>query len=637
MENSRMSGPSQNVPIDKILYKGNNKLIDLGPGMKKDNILQSWKEISAYLDRDVRTCHRWEDELGLPIYRIDENSPRSKVFAYKSEIDEWLREKANNHQDEKRPAIWTNRGVIAGLAVGFLLLSLFFAWLYFFKNPPVSSLSELTLSVLPFKNLNSSEYDEYFSEGITNEIERNLIRLNKIRVIPGSVDELNQYPAQDREMFGQKFRPDYLVMGEIRQEKDKIFLSISLISVEDNKNLWNASYESDQDDILNISQRISYQIHEQLNVTVDEALFDQSNRGKASDFSAYDSVLKGNFVLSRIAGQGDDPWKLYHQGNYYFGKFTQEDNEVAISLFDQAIEIDSNYALAYIGLANCYANYVNFWWDSGIEWLNTAEAMLEKAQKISPGLPEYYTTLIKIYLLREDFFNESMSEVVFKLAKKSIAKYPNQPQLNSVTGYCYLKKFGQSGDQEDFEKALEYNERSFLLNSSSLNNIKFAELLMLKRKFYEAMEICYLIERADPSLFSKFMLGEIYYYLGDLEKSEEIFQQFDMPLNFKIHSLYYLAMIEAQRREYEEVEKIIREIEFIKPEDYRDLQVQLEMASIFFGIGDEESGYQYLESLFKDGRTKNDKFLNTKYLEIDKNFNNYRNEEKFQNILQGDH
>jgi tetratricopeptide (TPR) repeat protein len=269
--------------------------------------------------------------------------------------------------------------------------------------------------------------------------------------------------------------------------------------------------------------------------------------------------------------------------------------------------------------------------------LNTAEALLEKAQKISSGLPEYYVTLIKIYLLREASLNESMSGVVFSLAKEAIAKYPNHPQLNSITGYCYLKKFGESGDEEDFVNALEYNERSFLLNPSSLNNIKFAELLMLKRKFYEAMEICYLIERADPSLFSKFMLGEIYYYLGDLEKSEEIFQQFDMPLNFKIHSLYYLAMIEAQRGESEKVEKIIREIEFIKPEDYRDLQVQLEMASIFFGIGDEESGYRYLESLFKDGQTKNDKFLNTKYLEIDKNFDNYRNEEKFQNILQGDH
>jgi len=637
MANSRMSGPSQNVPIDKILYKGNNKLTNLGPDMKKDNILHSWKEISAYLDRDVRTCHRWEDELELPIYRIDENSPRSKVFAYKSEIDEWLREKANNHQDEIRPAIWTNRGVIAGLAIGFLLLSIFFAWLYFFKNSPVSSLSGLTLSVLPFKNLNSSEHDEYFSEGITNEIERNLIRLNKIRVIPGSADELNLYPAQEREMFGRKLKPDYLVMGEIRKEKDKILLSISLIRAEDNKNLWNASYESDQGDIFNISQSISHKIHEQLNVKVNEILYDQSNRGSTIDFSAFDTYLKGNFISNRISRQDDDPWKLYHQGKYLLGRWTPESNELAISLFNQAIAIDRNYVLAYIGLARCYANYVNLGWDPDIEWLNTAETLLEKAQEISPGLPEYYTTLIGIYLLREASLNKSMSGVVFNLAKEAVEKFPNHPKLNSITGYCYLTKYGESGVEEDFEKALEYNERSFLLNLSSLKNIKYAELLMLKKEFYRAIEVCHLIEMSDPSLFSKFMLGEIHYYLGDLNKSKEIFQQFDIPLNFKLHSLYYLAMIEAQKGETEEVKRLVSEIEIMRPAEYRDVPFHLEMASIFFGIGDEESGYKYLESLFKDEQNQKDKFLYSKYTEIDGNFDKYRNEEKFQNIIQGDH
>ena len=85
-----MSGHPQNPLIDKVLNKGDNKLTDLGPDMKRREILHSWKEISAYLDRDVRTCHRWEDELGLPIHRIDENSPRSKVFAYTIEIDEHI-------------------------------------------------------------------------------------------------------------------------------------------------------------------------------------------------------------------------------------------------------------------------------------------------------------------------------------------------------------------------------------------------------------------------------------------------------------------------------------------------------------------------------------------------------------------
>lgn len=636
MANSRISKYLPDTAIDKIIQTSDNNFTNSGIGMKT-NILHSWKEISAYLDRDVRTCHRWEDELGLPIHRIDEKSPRSKVFAYKSDIDSWLRERANNHQLERKSSIWMDRRAIGGLAIGFLLLAVLFAFLYFFQAPTVPELAEPTLVVMPLKNLDSSENEEYFSEGLTNEIKRSLSRLNKIRVIPGS--ELGPYQTDrpDVSIDGHKINPDYLVMGEIRHDENKIYLSISLIKADDNKNVWNASYESRPEDIFNVSQNISHEIHEQLNVKVEDDLFAQENSGASSDFSAYDNYLKGSFIQGRITEQNDDPWKLYHQGKYLVGRWTPESNEMAIKLFKQAIALDNNYARAFIGLARCYANYVNFSWDSGAEWLDAAESMLQKAQEISPGLPEYYAVLIKINLLREDFYNQSMSQVVFNLAKEAIEKYPNDPQLNVLAGYCYMNRFAETGDEKDFEMALKYSERCFVLHPSSLNNIKYAELLMLKKKFYTAIEICQWMEGFDPSLFSKFMLGEIYYYLGDLEKSEEIFQQFDVPLNFNIHALHYLAMIQAQKGQAEEAKRIIRDVEFLSPDEYRDLPFHFELASIFFGIGDEDSGYRFLDLLFNDEPTKNDKFIYSMYIDIDKNFDNYRNDIRFQNLIRGDH
>ncbi len=71
--------------------------------MRNSEILDCWKDISDYLDRDIRTCARWEKELGLPVYRFDKESPRSKVFAYKSEIDEWLKEKKIHKEIRKKP------------------------------------------------------------------------------------------------------------------------------------------------------------------------------------------------------------------------------------------------------------------------------------------------------------------------------------------------------------------------------------------------------------------------------------------------------------------------------------------------------------------------------------------------------
>jgi TolB-like protein len=606
----------------------------MGNERKENNILQSWKEISAYLDRDYRTCQRWEIELGLPVHRIDESSSRSKVFAYRSEIDEWLKIRANNKHESTW--LWKNRRFVIGSALGFFLLSVVFAWLYFSHTQSVPSLSGPSLAVFPLKNLDSSEYEEYFSEGITNEIERSLTRLNKIRVIPGLADGTSQNYAQDAGMIGRELDADYFVMGELRQVEDKIYINVSLIRTKDNKPLWNASYESDHADILNLSQRISRKIHEQLNIKVADDVFARSNNGGTGDFSAYDAFLKGNFILNRVAEQNDDPWKLYYQGRYLVGRWTPESNEMAISLFNQAIAIDNNYARPYIGLAQCYANYVNFAWDSGIEWLDTAEDLLQKAQENSPGLPEYYAALIKIRLLREDYLGEKMSPDVLSLVEESVAKYPNDPKLNAQMGYCCLTKFGETGKEEYFEKALDYNERSFWLDFSSLNNVKFAELLMLNREFLKAIEVCQLVERADPSLYSKFVLGEIYYYMSDLDKSEEIFRQFDVPLNFKIHSLYYLAMIQAQKGEAEEAKKTLLDVEFIKPEEYRDLPFNLEMASIYFGIGDEDSGYHYLESLFTDEQNQGDRFIYAKLIDIDRNFDHYRVESKFQNILRGE-
>jgi TolB-like protein len=622
-----MSNSDQNNAFDKVLSNGDNIFTNSGLGMKKNNVLHSWKDISAYLDRDVRTCYRWEAEFGLPVHRIDENSPRSKVFAYPVEIDEWLKERSKNGKYESILPKRKNKWIIAGLAAGFVVLAIVFTWIYLIAPASIPSLSEPTLAVFPFKNLNSSEYDAYFSEGITNEIRSGLIRLNKIKVIPAIVNDFDD---------NQELGADYLVFGELWKDRDKIRITVNLIRVKDRKNIWSEQYDSDQEEIFSLKENICQKIHEKIGFEVDEALLVQSAMGATRDYAAYDTYLKGNFLLKRMAEQEDDPWMLCHQGKYYVGRCTQESNELAISLFNQAIAIDKYYAQAYIGLAQCFSNYVNMNWDTDIEWLTSAESLLEEAQKISPGLPEYYTTLIKICRLKEISLNKSMSDVVFDLAKEAIEKYPYHPQLNSITGYCYLGKYGESGDEADFENALKFNERSFLLNPSSLNNIKYAELLMIEKEFYQAIEVCLAIERADPSLFSKFMLGEIYYFMGDLEKSREIFLDFDMPMHFKIHSLYYLAMIEAQRGEREKALGIVREIEIMKPEEYRDLPFQFEMASIFFGIGDEEVGFRYLESLFADGQAKNDRFIYAKFAEIDKNFDNFRNEQRFQKLFQGD-
>jgi hypothetical protein len=151
--------------------------------MRNGEILDSWKAISDYLDRDIRTCARWEKELGLPVYRINNHSPRSKVFAYKSEIDEWMKEKAN-HNGIRKESFIKKRWAIIGLVTAVVLLLVISVSLYITNDKFSSNTDNFSIAVLPFENLNFSEYEQYITEGIRKVINDNLSRLNYIKIIP---------------------------------------------------------------------------------------------------------------------------------------------------------------------------------------------------------------------------------------------------------------------------------------------------------------------------------------------------------------------------------------------------------------------------------------------------------------------
>jgi len=597
--------------------------------VEQKDILNSWKEISGYVDRNVRTCQRWEIELALPVHRIDKNSQHSKVFAYKSEIDQWLKEKSENKQIKKTSFLqyrWSAISLISVLG----LLSVIFLFLFFTNRISISPQPEyLSFAVLPFENLNESKQDEYFSEGMTNEIIHKMTILNELKVIPAvSVSKFNN-SSRDSKQIAEELSVDYLLEGKIKKDGDKIIIGVQLIRAKDNKNIWSEEFEGSLENVFYIQESICRKIHEKLNLNIDQQLTLLSNAGKTNDYLAYDNYLKGNYILNRLNEDDDDAWKLYYRGKFYWGKNTQESNELAICLFNQAIENDRSFSLAYIGLALSYSNYVNFNWDFDIKWMNKAEDLLKEAQAISPDLPEYYSTLIEIYLIKEVAFNENKKELTFELAQEGIKKYPDNAQLNSIVGYCYYQKFGEEGNEADFKKALEYKEKSFLLNPYGFHNDIYAELLMLNKEFYRAIDICNIIEKQDYSLMSKFRLGEIYYCLGHLEESKVVFQQFYIaPLDIKIAALLYLAMISSQKGEEKKALEIIDNITLISPQGLV-LYENLKLASVYMGLGMKEQGYEHLRLFFNMSPTRKMRFAYLRYIDLDRNFDNIREEEKF--------
>ena len=597
--------------------------------MEQKDILNSWKEISYYLDRNVRTCQRWKIKLKLPVHRIDQNSQHSKVFAYKSEIDQWLKEKAESKEIKKTSFLkyrWSVLSLISVLG----LLSAIFLFLFFTNRISISPQPEyLSFAVLPFENLNPSQQNEYFSEGMTNEITNKMTMLNELQVIPAvSVSKYNN-SAQGAKQIAEELKVDYILVGETEKDGNKLLIRARLIRAKDYSTIWSEEFVDSLENVLFIQENICRKIHEKLNLNIDQELFALANAGKTNDYLAYDNYLKGNYILNRLNENNDDPWKLYHQGKFYWGKWTPEENKLAISLFSQAIEIDRNFALAYIGLAHCYSNYVNFNWDFDLKWVNKAEDLLKEAQTVSPDLPEYYSGLIEICLIKEIAFNENKKKLAFELAREGAKKYPNDSKLSSIVGYCYFMKFGEEGNEADFNKASEYKEKSFWLNPYGLHNLVYAELLMLNKEFYKAIDVCNIVEKYDSSMMAKFRIGEIYYHLGDLYRSKAIFQEFDTAaLDLKIGSLFYLGMISSQRGERGKALRIIDDIRLISPQEFV-LYDHLKLASIYMGLGMKESGYEHLRSFFKRSPIQKMRFAYLKYIDFDRNFDRVREEEEF--------
>lgn len=621
--------------IDLIcfLYENKQKVSEKVEVRNKD-ILDSWKDISKYLGRDTRTCYRWEKELGLPIHRIDDKSTRSKVFAYKSEIDQWLRERATGKGIEKKSFLENTRAIVVVVS-GLILFSSILAILYLtLIKPSLTSLENPSIAVLPFENHSSSEYEEYISEGITNEIISNLARLNKLRVISRpSAFKLKESPISPRKL-NKEFGIGYVLKGNIEKIGNKINLNVQLIRTKDNADIWSTEFEEPLENIYSVQSDICSKICEKLNLKTDRNIPISLRAGKIHDHSAFDDYLKGNYILNRMYEGNDDPWKLYYQGKYLLGRCTRESNEFAIYLFNRAIEINSNFALSYIGLANCYVNYVNHNWDFNINWLNKAEELVKKAQILDPELPEYFSSLIQLYLLKEIYFDADTKKLAFGMAEKGIKKYPHHPQLNSIVGYCHYIKYGEEGNEADFEKALKYKEKSFWLNPYAISNIVYAELLMLNREFEKAVEVCDILKKHDSSQIAKFRLGDIYYYSGNLDKSEAIFLQFETsPLEYKIGSLFYLAMNAAQKGEIIKAQTLIQKINLLAPKQYDFYENEFKLASVYMGLGEKELGYEYLEFFFNNPITQKDRFIYIKYIDLDKNFDNFREEEKFKKII----
>lgn len=322
----------------------------------------------------------------------------------------------------------------------------------------------IMLAVLPFENLGSPE-DEYFADGITDEITSRLTGLKGLGVIGRT--SILQYRGTTKPIdeIGQELGVDYILDGTIRWDKsgavDKVRITPQLTRVSDETNLWVDNLQRDLSEVFEVQEEIAANITKELNIALIWTKSRSANLRSTENLKAYEFYIRGKNYLA----QGKDPGNCLR----------------AIGLFDKAIALDSNFALAYAWKAYTHTSYAFYWELRWSKHTKPARLAIKKALELQPDLGQAFW------------------------ARGAYANYIETEYEEAL---------------EDFARAQRANVDEALVLS------EIAVVKLRKGKWDEAKDLAYRVLELDPrSTMAASFVGEPLRYTHEWEDAEEVYDQ----------------------------------------------------------------------------------------------------------------
>lgn len=329
--------------------------------------LDSWKEIAAYLGREVRTVQLWEKNEGLPVHR-HQHARQGSVYAFKPELDAW---RSGRKGIPDAPVVEAApRQRIALLAGSLLILAAagFLLWKYRQTKPPGGS----SVVVLPFLDLSQQKDQDYFSDGLTEEIIDALSRVPNLRVVARTSAFAFKGKNNDIRQIGQQLNVNSVLEGSVRKDGDQLRITAQLNRVSDGTHLWSRTFDRQLRDIFKVQREISQSIADQ---------------------------LRAGQVPHREPTTNLEAYRFYQEGRYFFNQHMPPDSyNRAIEHYKHAIDRDPKFALAYAGLADAYAYLTESFVVAPREVMPKAKEAAEKAVALDDNLGEAHISrgIVKI-------------------------------------------------------------------------------------------------------------------------------------------------------------------------------------------------------------------------------------------------
>jgi len=250
--------------------------------------------------------------------------------ALRREQESGITKSPTSFVEKKGKSFLNNKIVWISAAVPIFLAAL----LVLFVSVKKRVINNHTIAVLPFENINRDDESEYFSDGITEDIITQLSKIEDLKLVSRSSAMRYKESNKNLREIGSELDAKLILEGSIRTSGDRVRISAQLISAETDKHLWADSYDREMKDIFAIQSDVARQIAAALKVTLSEAEKAHIERKQTENIEAYN---------------------LYLLGRHHWNRRTETGLWKAIELFQNTIELDPNYALAYTGPADAYS------------------------------------------------------------------------------------------------------------------------------------------------------------------------------------------------------------------------------------------------------------------------------------------
>lgn len=382
-----------------------------------------------------------------------------------------------------RPQAWIYVVIVAAA----LSVALFFLGRYSATNKErqTDNLMARSIAVLPFANLSRDPDNEYFVDGIQDEIITRLSQVADLKVISGTSTRRYKGTGQNLSQIARELNVTHVLEGSVQKSGDQVHVNVQLINALNDAHLWADIYDRKLTDIFAVESEIAKTIADTLRVKLTG---DQTR------------------AITARPTENNAAHELYLKGRYFWFKRTAEDLKKAANYFQQAIDIDPNYALAYVGLADAFVLLPAYGGGSPLECYPKAKIAARKAIELNDSLAEAHASYGKV-LWNQDFdFAQSLSEF-----ERAIKLNPNYATAHHWYGNSPLASLGR------FDEAIAEMKRAVELDPLSLiYNADLGGTLVLARRYDEAIERLQRALELDPNFYyAHYNLGLALWLKGD--------------------------------------------------------------------------------------------------------------------------